>query len=214
MQAWLDARSGQARFLASSPLWAAMLTPAAGADGARQLLGRAVALRRSIGATAAVVLDAQGQTAAVEEGADADLPPDVVVNRHDKPADGVEAVRTKVRENLKYGADWIKILVTGGVTSVGTSPQQADYTEEEIHAAVVAAQARGRDVAAHAHGNATSADFINTAVKVTGKPGVRPLLHAWLYDEAIPALPGAPTLSAVATAALEPPALGIGVRRR
>lgn len=63
------------------------------------------------------------------------------------------------------------------------------------------------------NGNATSADFIDTAVKVTGKPGVRPLLHAWLYDEAIPALPGAPTLSAVASAALEPPALGIGVRR-
>lgn len=107
-----------------------------------------------------------------------DLPPDVVVNRHDKPADGVEAVRTKVRENLKYGADWIKILVTGGVTSVGTSPQQADYTEEEIHAAVVAAQARGRDVAAHAHGT----EGILRAVRA----GVRSVEHAsFLNDAAI-----------------------------
>lgn len=107
-----------------------------------------------------------------------DLPPDVIVNRHDVPADGVEAVRHKVRENLKYGADWIKILVTGGVTSVGTSPQQADYTEEEIHAAVVAAQARGRDVAAHAHGT----EGILRAVRA----GVRSVEHAsFLNDAAI-----------------------------
>lgn len=105
-----------------------------------------------------------------------DLPPDVVVNRHDTPADGVEAVRSKVRENLKYGADWIKILVTGGVTSVGTSPQQADYTEEEIHAAVVAAQARGRDVAAHAHGT----EGILRAVRA----GVRSVEHASFLNEA------------------------------
>jgi HAD superfamily hydrolase (TIGR01509 family) len=39
--------------------------------------------------------------------------------------------------------------------------------------------------------NATSADFIATAVRATGKPSVRRLLRAWLYDEPVPPLPGA-----------------------
>lgn len=61
-------------------------------------------------------------------------------------------------------------------------------------------------------GNATSADFIATAVRVSGRPAVRPLLRAWLYDEAVPALPGVSLTAARAPAA--PPSLGIGVRRR
>lgn len=107
-----------------------------------------------------------------------DLPPDVIAGHFQVPADGAEAVRRMVRENLKFGADWIKILVTGGVTSVGTEPQQADYTEEEIRAAVLAAQARGRDVAAHAHGT----EGILRAVRA----GVRSVEHAsYLTDAAI-----------------------------
>ncbi len=61
------------------------------------------------------------------------------------------------------------------------------------------------------YGNATSADFIDVAVKVSGEPSVRSLLHAWLYDEEVPALPGA-TATAMAEAGA-PPRLGIGVRR-
>jgi len=107
-----------------------------------------------------------------------DLPPDVTVHRLEGTADGVEAVRRTVRENLKYGADWIKILVTGGVTSVGTDPRQADYTEEEIAAAVTAAQARGKDVAAHAHGS--------EGILRAARAGVRSIEHAsFLTDEAI-----------------------------
>ena len=41
------------------------------------------------------------------------------------------------------------------------------------------------------HGrNATSRDFIRLAVLVSGRPAVAPLLHAWLYDEPVPALAG------------------------
>ena len=43
---------------------------------------------------------------------------------------------------------------------------------------------------ANAGGNVTSADFIRTAVNQSGDPSVRPLLEAWLYDEAVPPLPG------------------------
>ena len=45
-------------------------------------------------------------------------------------------------------------------------------------------------------GNVTSANFINTAVRWSGDGSVRPLLKAWLYDEAVPALPGAPARTA------------------
>ena len=39
-------------------------------------------------------------------------------------------------------------------------------------------------------GNVTSEDFIRTAEHVSGDRSVRPLLHSWLYDDAVPALPG------------------------
>ena len=40
-------------------------------------------------------------------------------------------------------------------------------------------------------GNITSALFIKTAVRVSGDSSVRPLLTAWLYDAAVPGIPGA-----------------------
>ena len=67
-------------------------------------------------------------------------------------ADGVEAVQHKVRENIKYGADLIKICATGGVLSKGDDPQASQYTLEELKAIVSDAHRLGRKVAAHAHG--------------------------------------------------------------
>lgn len=65
-----------------------------------------------------------------------DLPFDVEVHRFSSIADGPEEVRKKVREVIKAGGDWIKILATGGVMSAGTDPRQSEYTEEELRAAV------------------------------------------------------------------------------
>ena len=104
-----------------------------------------------------------------------DLPFDVLVHRYSAIADGPEAVRRKVRENIKFGADWIKVLATGGVGSAGTDPRAADYTEEELRAAVEAAAAKGRDVAAHAHG---TAGIIRAA-----RAGVRSIEHASMLDD-------------------------------
>jgi imidazolonepropionase-like amidohydrolase len=67
-------------------------------------------------------------------------------------ADGVDAVRHKVRENIKYGADVIKFMASGGVLSKGDNPQASQYTEEEMRAIVEEAHRLGRKVAAHAHG--------------------------------------------------------------
>ena len=57
-----------------------------------------------------------------------------------------------VRENIKYGADLIKIGATGGVLSKGDDPQASQYTLEEMQAIVADAHRLGRKVAAHAHG--------------------------------------------------------------
>jgi imidazolonepropionase-like amidohydrolase len=70
----------------------------------------------------------------------------------DGVADGIAAVQHKVRENIKYGADLIKICATGGVLSKGDDPQASQYTLEELQAIVADAHRLGRKVAAHAHG--------------------------------------------------------------
>jgi imidazolonepropionase-like amidohydrolase len=70
----------------------------------------------------------------------------------DGVADGISAVQHKVRENIKYGADLIKICATGGVLTLGDDPQASQYTLEEMKAIVADAHRLGRKVAAHAHG--------------------------------------------------------------
>ena len=70
----------------------------------------------------------------------------------DGVADGVAAVQQKVRQNIKYGADLIKVCATGGVLSKGDDPQASQYTLEEMQAIVADAHRLGRKVAAHAHG--------------------------------------------------------------
>ena len=70
----------------------------------------------------------------------------------DGVADGIAAVQQKVRQNIKYGANLIKICATGGVLSKGDDPQASQYTLEEMQAIVVDAHRLGRKVAAHAHG--------------------------------------------------------------
>jgi imidazolonepropionase-like amidohydrolase len=104
-----------------------------------------------------------------------DLPADVRVLRYSAVADGPEEIWKKVRENVKYGADWIKVLATGGVMSAGTDFRSADYTEAELVAVVEAAASKGRDTAAHAHG----AEGIKRAVRA----GVRSIEHASMLDD-------------------------------
>ena len=70
----------------------------------------------------------------------------------DGVADGIAEVQHMVRQNIKYGADVIKICATGGVLSKGDDPQASQYTREEMQAIVADAHRLGRKVAAHAHG--------------------------------------------------------------
>lgn len=67
-------------------------------------------------------------------------------------ADGPEGLRTAVRENLRDGADHVKIFATGGVSNPEAGIDAYHYSREEIRAAVEEAHRAGVTVAAHAHG--------------------------------------------------------------
>jgi imidazolonepropionase-like amidohydrolase len=94
----------------------------------------------------------------------------------DGVADGVAAVQHKVRENIKYGADLIKVCATGGVLSLGDNPQHSQFAEEELKAIVADAHRLGRKVAAHAHG----AEGIRWAAEA----GVDSIEHGSYIDDA------------------------------
>lgn len=94
----------------------------------------------------------------------------------DGVADGIAAVQHKVRENIKYGSDLIKVCATGGVLSLGDNPQHSQYTVDEMKAIVADAHRLGRKVAAHAHG----AEGIRWAAEA----GVDSIEHGSYIDDA------------------------------
>lgn len=95
-------------------------------------------------------------------------------HKEDGVADGPWAIRSKVRENVKYGADLIKFCATGGVFTKGDLPGTQEYTYKEMKALVDEAHKMGKKVAAHAHG----ASGIKTAIKA----GVDSVEHVSLLD--------------------------------
>ncbi len=96
----------------------------------------------------------------------------------DGVADGIAEVQHKVRQNIKFGADLIKICATGGVLSKGDDPQASQYTLEEMQAIVADAHRLGRKVAAHAHGA--------QGILWASKAGVDSIEHgSYINDEAI-----------------------------
>ncbi|HXX39350.1 MAG TPA: amidohydrolase family protein [bacterium] len=67
-------------------------------------------------------------------------------------ADGPEEIRRAVRTQVRAGVDWVKGMITGGVSTAGLSPAAPEYSREEVHALVHEAHLRGHRVAVHAHG--------------------------------------------------------------
>jgi imidazolonepropionase-like amidohydrolase len=89
-------------------------------------------------------------------------------------ADGVDGVRAAVREELRQGADAIKIMVSGGVASPYDPLDSRQFSIAEIAVAVEEAVAFKRYVAAHAY----TAEAITRAVE----QGVRTIEHGNLID--------------------------------
>jgi imidazolonepropionase-like amidohydrolase len=88
---------------------------------------------------------------------------------------GIEPLREAVRARAAKGADHIKIFTTGGVSSVGSTLKESNYTGEEIAAVVDEARKAGLDVSAHAHGG--------PGVDLAVVNGIRSIEHGAMLDE-------------------------------
>ena len=90
--------------------------------------------------------------------------------------DGPDEMRRAVREQMRQGADHVKIMVSGGVASPFDPLDSLQFSIPEIQAAVEEAHAFGRYVLAHAY----AAEAIERAVA----NGVRTIEHGNLIDDA------------------------------
>ncbi|MGG1947518.1 amidohydrolase family protein [Trinickia sp. NRRL B-1857] len=90
-------------------------------------------------------------------------------------ADGVDAVRLAVREEIQKGATQIKIMASGGVASPTDPIANTQYSEDEIRAIVDEAQAANTYVMAHA--------YTGRAIARAVRCGVRTIEHGNLVDE-------------------------------
>ena len=90
-------------------------------------------------------------------------------------ADGVDENRKAAREQLKQGADLLKVMATGAIMNPGGEPGAPQLDMEEIRAVVKEAGKVGKHTAAHAHG----AQGIKNAIEA----GVRSIEHGTLADD-------------------------------
>ena len=90
-------------------------------------------------------------------------------------ADGPDEIRKAIRTEIKYGSDWIKIMVTGAFMSVGDNPKNVSFSPEELRAAIEEASRHNIPVAAHAH----ATDGVNQAIIA----GARSIEHGSYLDE-------------------------------
>lgn len=112
-------------------------------------------------------------------GAGLELPTDGMLpeylGRPPHVADGPDEVRRVVRTILRSGADWLKIMATGGVLSAGGGSFPVEFTAEELGTAVSEATMRGVPVMVHALGG--------DAIAVALQAGARSIEHGvWLTE--------------------------------
>ena len=80
-------------------------------------------------------------------------------------ADGVEECRKQARNQFRKGADFIKIMTTGGIMDTASNPDCAHYAQKEIAAFVEEAARMGTYVATHAESNAGVYNSVLAGVK-------------------------------------------------
>ena len=90
-------------------------------------------------------------------------------------ADGPDEVRRTTREELRRGADQIKVMASGGVVSPTDRLESVQYSLEELSSAVAAAEAAGTYVLAHA--------YTPASIAVCVEAGVRSIEHGNLLDQ-------------------------------
>ena len=91
-----------------------------------------------------------------------------------REVDGPAEARKGAREQLKAGADVIKVMATGGVMTRGVEPGSAQLTYEEMRAAVEEAEKAGKITATHAQGTA--------GIKAAIRAGIGSIEHGFFLD--------------------------------
>jgi len=103
------------------------------------------------------------------------LSPDLNVPEKANIADTVDDVARVVRRDIKYGADWIKLMATGGVMDPISDYHVQELSEEQMAKAVEVAHRAGKKVMAHAEGTA--------GIKAAVRAGVDSIEHGTMLDE-------------------------------
>jgi imidazolonepropionase-like amidohydrolase len=89
--------------------------------------------------------------------------------------DGVDEVRRGAREQLRRGADFVKVMGGGGCMSPSDEIDTSQYSPDELRAAVFEAEAVGTYVAAHVYSSRSIRNCVSA--------GIRALEHCNLLDE-------------------------------
>jgi imidazolonepropionase-like amidohydrolase len=92
-----------------------------------------------------------------------------------REANGIDEVRAAVREQLKAGVNFVKLMATGGVMTKGVDPGATQFTLEELMAGVEEARKAGRRTATHAQGT--------EGIKNSLWAGVNSIEHGFFLDD-------------------------------
>ena len=92
-----------------------------------------------------------------------------------REANGVDDCKAAAREQLKAGADWIKVMGTGGVMTKGVEPGSPQLDEDELHAAIAEGHKVGAKSCTHSQGM--------TGIKNALRAGVDSIEHGFFMDD-------------------------------
>jgi imidazolonepropionase-like amidohydrolase len=90
-------------------------------------------------------------------------------------ADTPDEINRVVRRDIKYGADWIKLMATGGVMDPISDYRVQELSEEQMASAVEIAHRAGKKVMAHAEGT--------EGIKAAVRAGVDSIEHGTMLDD-------------------------------
>jgi imidazolonepropionase-like amidohydrolase len=103
------------------------------------------------------------------------LAADEEMPRRPNIADTIDEVATAARRDIKYGADWIKLMATGGVMDTLSDFRVQELSEAQMAKAVEVAHRANKKVMAHAHGT--------EGIKAAVRAGVDSIEHGSLLDD-------------------------------
>ena len=103
------------------------------------------------------------------------LAPEHALPRQPNIADTVDQINMAARRDIKYGADWIKLMATGGVMDPISDFRVQELSEEQMARAVEVAHRAGKRVMAHAEGT--------EGIKAAVRAGVDSIEHGTVLDD-------------------------------